>query len=96
MPGELTATNDQAARSSARLARDSDLRRVLSARSLRAFGDSYVAILPPIYLTRLDFEPYAIGVVTAATLLGSALLTLALGRFGTESPDARRWRGQPF
>ena len=64
-----------------RLTGDPDLRRVLLARSLRAFGDGYVAILLPFYLVRLGFEPTAVGAITTATLLGSALATLALGRF---------------
>ena len=64
-----------------RMTGDPDLRRVLLARSLRAFGDGYVAILLPFYLVRLGFEPTAVGAITAATLLGSALATLALGRF---------------
>jgi MFS family permease len=64
-----------------KLTRDPDLRRVLLARSLRAFGDGYVAILLPFYLVRLGFEPTAVGAITTATLLGSAAATLALGRF---------------
>jgi MFS family permease len=85
MPGETTTTI-QNARTGRRLADDPDLRRVLLARSLRAFGDGYVAILLPLHLIRLDFGPYAVGVITAATLLGSALLTLAFGRFGHGMP----------
>lgn len=60
---------------------DPDLRRILLARSLRAFGDGYVAILLPFYLIRLEFESTAVGAITTATLVGSAFATLALGRF---------------
>jgi len=52
---------------------------LLSARGLRAFADGFVALLLPVYLTRLGFDPLAIGVLTTATLLGSAALTLAVG-----------------
>jgi MFS family permease len=56
-----------------------DTRRILLARSLRAFGDGYVAILLPVHLAMLGFQPFAVGAISTATLLGSALLTLALG-----------------
>jgi MFS family permease len=52
---------------------------LLSARGLRAFADGFVALLLPVYLTRLGFDPLAIGVLTTVTLLGSAALTLAVG-----------------
>jgi MFS family permease len=57
----------------------SDTRRILLARSLRAFGDGYVAVLLPVHLAMLGFQPFAVGVISTVTLLGSALLTLALG-----------------
>jgi hypothetical protein len=84
-----------------RIEQDADLRRVLIARSLRAFGDGYVAILLPLYLLRLGFEPYAVGAITTATLLGSALLTLLLGhcshwmRLWGLSPAGRRASENP-
>ena len=56
-----------------------DLRRVLCSRALRAFGDGYVAILLPVYLSAAGFGALAVGAISTATLLGSALLTLALG-----------------
>ncbi|MGF9760356.1 MFS transporter [Microvirga sp. 0TCS3.31] len=56
-----------------------DIRRVLWARSLRAFGDGYVAILLPLHLSRLGYDAFGVGVISTATLLGSALLTLAIG-----------------
>jgi MFS family permease len=55
------------------------LSRVLMARGLRAFGDGYVAILLPVHLGRLGYGPTEVGLIATATLLGSALLTLALG-----------------
>ena len=56
-----------------------DVNRVLWARSLRAFGDGYVAILLPLHLSGLGYDPLAVGVISTATLLGSALLTLGIG-----------------
>src|SRR5829696_8452001 len=56
-----------------------DRTRVLAGRSLRAFADGYVAILLPVHLSRLGFEAFAVGAISTAALLGSALLTLALG-----------------
>ena len=55
-------------------------------RGIRAFGDGYVSLLLPVYLTVLGFDGFQVGVLTTATLLGSAALTLAVGfvaeRFG--------------
>src|ERR671917_1455610 len=56
-----------------------DARRILLARSLRAFGDGYVAILLPVHLALLGYDAFAVGAISTATLLGSALLTLGLG-----------------
>jgi MFS family permease len=52
---------------------------LLSARGLRAFADGFVALLLPVYLSALGFDALAIGILTTATLLGSAALTLAVG-----------------
>jgi MFS family permease len=54
-------------------------RRVLLARGLRAFADGLISIVLPVYLLDLGFSATGIGVIAAATLLGSALLTLAVG-----------------
>lgn len=56
-----------------------DARRVLLVRGLRAFADGYVAILLPLHLAARGLDAFAVGVIATATLLGSALLTLALG-----------------
>jgi MFS family permease len=66
-----------------------DALRVLAARSVRAFGDGFVSLLLPIYLLRLGFSPLAIGSIITSTLLGSALLTLALGLIAHR--HSRRW-----
>ena len=54
-------------------------RTLLLTRGVRAFGDGFVALLLPVYLTALGFSPLQVGVLTTATLLGSAALTLAVG-----------------
>ncbi len=55
---------------------------LLAGRALRAFADGYVAILLPAYLLALGFGTWAVGLISTATLLGSALATLALGAWG--------------
>lgn len=55
---------------------------LLQGRALRAFADGYVAILLPAYLTALGLRTWTVGLVATATLLGSALATLAIGAWG--------------
>jgi MFS family permease len=61
-------------------------RLLLVGRGLRAFGDGFVSLLLPVYLAALGFNGFYVGVLAAATLFGSALLTLVVGfiahRFG--------------
>jgi MFS family permease len=52
------------------------------ARALRDFGDGFVAVLLPVYLTALGFTPFQVGLIATAAMLGSALLTLAVGVIG--------------
>jgi MFS family permease len=52
---------------------------IFLARALRDFGDGFVAILLPVYLTALGFSAFDVGVVATLALFGSALLTLAAG-----------------
>lgn len=54
-------------------------RLVLTVRGLRAFGDGYVSLLLPFYLTLLGFSALEVGVLVTSTLLGSGLMTLAIG-----------------
>ena len=56
-----------------------DVGRLLWVRALRAFGDGYVSLLLPVYLLSLGLEPFEVGVITTATLLGSGALTLLVG-----------------
>lgn len=52
---------------------------LLWARGLRAFGDGYVSLLLPYYLTLLGYSAFEIGAIVTATLLGSGLMTLGVG-----------------
>jgi MFS family permease len=62
---------------------------LLCARALRDFGDGFVAVLLPVYLLVLGLGPVQVGMVATAALLGSALLTLAIGFLGARQ-DHRR------
>jgi MFS family permease len=55
---------------------------ILIGRALRAFADGYVAVLLPAYLLALGFGTLDVGILSTATLLGSALATLAIGAWG--------------
>jgi len=61
---------------------DSSAWRLLAARSLRAFADGYMALLLPAYLLALGLGTLEVGIVSTATMLGSALATLAVGAWG--------------
>ena len=52
------------------------------ARAIRDFGDGFVAILLPVYLTALGLSAFEVGLVATLALLGSAILTLAIGFLG--------------
>ena len=56
-----------------------DIRRLLWARGLRAFGDGFVSLLLPLYLIALGLTPFEVGVIATGTLLGSGILTLLVG-----------------
>jgi len=62
---------------------------VYAARAIRDFGDGFIAILLPVYLTALGLSAFDVGVVATLALLGSALLTLAIGFLGARH-DHRR------
>jgi MFS family permease len=49
------------------------------ARGVRGFGDGFAIILLPAYLTAIGYDPVQIGFVATASLLGTALCTLAVG-----------------
>ena len=62
---------------------------VLLARGLRAIGDGYMAVLLPSYLLALGLGTLQVGIVSTATLLGSAMATLAVGAWGHRVPSQR-------
>jgi MFS family permease len=55
------------------------LQLLLTARGIRAFGDGFVSILVPVYLTGLGIGAFEVGVLTTAMLLGPAMMTLTIG-----------------
>ena len=57
----------------------SDILLLLVARGIRGFGDGFAAIVLPAYLVAIGFGTVEIGIVAAASLFGSALLTLGVG-----------------
>jgi MFS family permease len=50
-----------------------------AARGLRGFGDGFAIILLPAYLSALGFGAADIGILVSASLLGTAVCTLAIG-----------------
>lgn len=66
-----------------------EARLLLAGRALRAFTDGYVAILLPVYLLALGLGMWEVGLISTATLLGSALATLAVGQWGQRFPQRR-------
>jgi len=56
--------------------------RILAARALRSFADGFIAVVLPAYLLVLGMAQLEVGFLSTATLLGSALSTLAIGRWG--------------
>src|SRR5215813_4136778 len=56
-----------------------DIALLYIARGVRGLGDGFAIILLPAYLSAIGFSPGQIGVILSASLLGTALLTLAVG-----------------
>src|SRR5262247_4376104 len=56
-----------------------DVVSLYAARAARGFGDGFAAIILPAYLLEIGFDPFQIGLVATAALLGSAATTLAVG-----------------
>ena len=57
----------------------SDVFYLYAARAARGFGDGFAAIILPAYLLEIGFNPFEIGIVATAALLGSAATTMAIG-----------------
>lgn len=58
------------------------INRILVGRALRGFADGFIAVVLPAYLLSLGLGVLEVGIISTATLLGSALTTLAIGRWG--------------
>ena len=56
-----------------------ETRLLYAGRGLRAFADGFVSLLLPIYIVALGFDIFAVGLIAASTMLGSAALTIAVG-----------------
>lgn len=56
-----------------------DATTLLAAKAVRAFGDGFVAVLLPLYLTTLGYGGLEVGAIATTTLVGSAALTLLVG-----------------
>src|SRR6516165_12754984 len=61
------------------VAGQADVAYLYAARAARGFGDGFAAIILPAYLLEIGFNPFQIGVVATAALLGSAATTLTVG-----------------
>ena len=72
-----------------RAAQANPIATVYAARALRDFGDGFVAVLLPVYLTALGLGAFEVGLVATLALLGSALMTLGIGFLGAKA-DQRR------
>jgi MFS family permease len=62
-------------------------RLLLTRRGLRGFCDGFIAVLLPAYLLALGFGKLDVGLISSATLIGSALATIAVGMFGNRYPS---------
>jgi MFS family permease len=61
------------------VSKKTDIFYLYCARAVRGFGDGFAVIILPAYLSALGFSPFQIGLVAAAALFGSAVMTLAVG-----------------
>ena len=66
---------------------------VLAARALRALVDGYMAVLLPAYLLAIGQSTLQVGLTATATMLGSALTTLAVGAWGHRFHSRRLLQG---
>ena len=72
-----------------------EARLLLLGRGLRAFTDGFVAILLPVYLLALGLGKWEVGLISSATLLGSALAPLAVEVSQRQAGHAGDDRGGP-
>lgn len=65
------------------------IRLLLISRGLRALADGFVSVLMPVYLLRLGYGPFEVGVIAFLTLVGSAAVTLTIGLWASRFPTRR-------
>src|SRR6266511_76177 len=58
---------------------------ILITRGMRSVADGCISVLLPAYLLALGFDAMQVGMLTTATLSGSALLSLAVGFYGSRA-----------
>lgn len=68
---------------------DTGVMPLLVGRALRGLCDGYVAVLLPAYLLGLGFGQFSVGLISSATLIGSALATILVGLIGSRYPQRR-------
>jgi MFS family permease len=56
-----------------------DARLLFYTRALRGFGDGFIALLLPYYLTLLGLDALQVGIIVTVTLLGAGTMTLTCG-----------------
>ncbi|MBN3786884.1 MFS transporter [Burkholderia sp. Ac-20353] len=62
---------------------------ILVSRGLRGFCDGFIAVLLPAYLVSLGFAQIDVGLISTATLMGSAVATIAVGVVASRFPHRR-------
>ena len=67
----------------------SNIALLYAARATRGFGDGFAVIILPAYLTELGYTPLQVGMVATSALLGTAVMTLAVGHLAARY-DLRR------
>lgn len=70
-----------------------DARPLVVARALRALADGYMAVLMPAYLLAIGLGTLEVGIIATATMLGSALATVAVGAWGHRLASGQWLRG---
>ncbi|MGU7774873.1 MFS transporter [Burkholderia sp. MR1-5-21] len=62
---------------------------ILASRGMRGFCDGFIAVLLPAYLLALGFAQVHVGLISTATLMGSAIATIAVGIVAGRLPRRR-------
>ncbi|PLP99464.1 MFS transporter [Cupriavidus pauculus] len=68
---------------------DTSVAPILVGRALRGFCDGFIAVLLPAYLLGLGFGQFVVGLLSSATLIGSASSTILVGLIGKRFPQRR-------